>query len=472
MISIDTLRPDHLGCYGHEAPTSPNIDALARSGTRFARVHSSTTWTLPAHLSLLTGLPDDLHGVVHDVVPLDPHRTLLAERFQQAGYATAGFFGGPYLHGLFGFARGFDSYLDCSGGTLSREGWPSPDDPGSADEKIDRIENESHRIRTAERTEQAVEQFLEEHGDEPFFLFIHHWDVHFDFNAPQEFVDLFAPEYQGRLSMREFMKNPDINPSMDEADRQYLLACYDAEIRSVDHQIGKLREKLERIGVLENTYIVITADHGEQFFEHGMKGHRIDLYEETLRIPLIITGPGVRPAQVVERQARIFDIMPTVLSLARLPPVSDAYGVSLHPLLRGEDPPGLSNLPIVAELFLSPEEDPGHYTRHLAVGRSGRKLIQATRHAFVPNEPVRLGVPGVAPPLIRLFDLKLDPGEQRELSLHAPELLEEMQILLARVEDGLATKRASLKRAGQTAVRALDPDVDRMLRENGYVKGG
>ena len=461
LISIDTLRPDHLGCYGYDAPTSPNIDALAREGTRFEQVHSSTTWTLPAHMSLLTGLPDSLHGVVWDRVPLDPHRRLLAESFRAAGYATAGFYGGPYLHESFGFGRGFDRYENC--------GVPYP-----AELLPERLEQESHRVRTARRIEQAAERFLEEQAGRqarrPFFLFLHHWDVHYDFNAPEEFVELFAGEDGGRVSMRDFIRNPEIHPEMAPADRAYLLACYDAEIRWVDHQIGRLMLKLSELGMAQQTYVVITADHGEQFFEHGRKGHRLDLYDETLRIPLILKGPGIRPGQVVRSQARIFDVMPTLLDLAGLPEEPEVYGVSLRPQLEGKDPPGLRRLPIVAELTTVPGDGgPPEFVRHRAVGRLGKKLIQARPRAYDRDRPADFSGAALGPPILGVFDLDLDPGEQQDLSRHTPALLEELLGLLAKIDEGLELKWRSLPNAGRPAASPLDPDVHRMLRENGYI---
>ena len=463
LISIDSLRPDHLGCYGHAAPTSPNIDALARQGTRFDRAHSSTTWTLPAHLSLLTGLPDSLHGVVWDRVPLDSQRKLLAEQFQAAGYATAGFYGGPYLHESFGFGRGFDRYVNCGAQPMRNIHQP-------AEVALREFEQESHRVRTADRIEQAAERFLDKQSERPFFLFLHHWDVHYDFNAPDEYVEQFAGDYSGQLSMRDFIRNPEINPEMAPADREYLLACYDAEIRWVDHQIGRLLRKLSELEIEQRTYLVITSDHGEQFFEHGRKGHRLDLYDETLRIPLVVRGPGIQAGNVVQHQARIFDVMPTLLDLTGLPEVPDVYGVSLRPLLEGRDPPGLRRLPIVAELTTVSTEGPAEYVRHRAVGRSGKKLIQATRLSYDRSQPIRFSGLALAAPLRGLFDLGVDPGEQRDLSRHAPDLLAELAGFLDRVDQGLDLKRGSLRTGVGPAARQLDPDVDRMLRENGYLK--
>lgn len=480
LVSIDTLRPDHLGCYGYEPPTSPHIDRLAADGVRFADVHSTTSWTLPAHMSLLTGLPDALHRVVWDRVQLDPRRTLLAERFREHGYATAGFHGGPYLHRSFGFDRGFDLYEDC--GELSSAAGLLPDlDAAAAAKVLARMETESHRIRTADTIQARAEAFLEEHAAEPFFLFLHHWDTHYDFNAPREYVDLFAPHYRGNLSMDGFIRNPEIRADMNPADYRYLLACYDAEIRWVDHHIGRLLDRLEELALLDNTYVVLTSDHGEQFFEHGGKGHRIDLYDEVLRIPLVIRGPGIRKGLVVPSHARLFDVMPTLLELCDLPPVADVFGVSLVPLLEGERPAELLDLPIIAELTdLTPLPDPerpgellpqDRFVRHVAVGRGGLKLIEATPHAYDPRLPVSFDGEALGEPLRGLFDLKRDPGERQDLLAGDPGAAQRMLELLELVDRGLEARAAGMRWTGGPAAIDLDPEVMRMLAEIGYLKG-
>ena len=399
LISIDTLRPDHLGCYDYPKDTSPNIDRLAKRGVRFDRAHSSTTWTLPAHLSMMTGLPDALHGVRHDLLMLDGNRRMLAERFQRAGYDTAGFFGGPYLSPEFGFQRGFRVYQNC-GVPTRKEIAASARTNDELNRAVALMEQQSHRVQTAERTQNEVDKYLDGVGDEPFFLFIHHWDTHYDFTAPKAYVDMFAPDYRGDLDLSNFMMNEAIAADMSPADYQYMLAAYDAEIRWVDYHVGRLLQKLDDLELTDDTYVVITSDHGEEFFEHGNKGHRYNLHEESLRIPLIIAGPDVGRGLQVDRQARIFDIMPTLLELAGLAPESESFGASLVPFLEGDDPERLRSLPLIAELtyipkILDPDEpqgwrEPDHYFHHQAFGRGGKKLIDVRRRRFDHEQPASL----------------------------------------------------------------------------------
>ncbi|MBI4880288.1 MAG: sulfatase [Planctomycetes bacterium] len=479
LISIDTLRPDHLGCYGYDRPTSPAIDRCAAEGARFTYAHSSTSWTLAAHMSLMTGLPDELHEVVWDRVGLDPERVLLAERFHQAGYVTGGFFGGPYLHAAFGFGRGFDLYENCGQPTVydaAREGMSAEELALLTMQK----EAESHRIRTADTIQAHVDRFLERNSAQPFFLFIHHWDCHYDFNAPREFVDLFAPGYTGSLSMKGFMTNPKIAPGMDARDFEYLVANYDAEIRWVDHQVGRLRQKLEELGIADDTYVIITSDHGEEFFEHGNKGHRWNLHEETLAIPLIIAGPGVRHGLEIDASVRIFDVLPTILDLAGLPPVEEAYGVTLRPLLDGDEDGALRDLPIVAELTYIPKEmGPGgqlagsdHFFKHTAVGRGRRKLVQIDTRAYDESRPIDFTGKLQADPQQLLFDHTADPRERSDLAAKDPRLLEQMLRYRTRVLDGLRAFLDSLRRTGRPAPIPLPPDVLKQLLENGYLMPG
>ncbi len=479
LISIDTLRPDHLGCYGYARPTSPAIDRYAAEGARFTYVHSSTSWTLSAHVSLMTGLPDDLHEVVWDRVGLDPQRGMLAERFQQAGYATGGFFGGPYLHPTFGFGRGFDIYENC--------GEPTVYDANRQNLSAEELtlltmqkEVESHRIRTADTIQAHVDRFLERNGERPFFLFIHHWDCHYDFNAPREFVDLFAPGYGGSLSMKGFMTNPCIAPGMDARDFEYLLANYDAEIRWVDHHVGLLRRKLEELDLAEDTLLVITSDHGEEFFEHGNKGHRWNLHEESLAIPLIIGGPGVRRGLEIGASARIFDIAPTILDLAGLPPLEEAYGVSLRPLLDASEDAALRDLPIVAELTYIPKEmGPGglpagsdHYLKHTAVGRGRRKLIQVDTLAYDESQPIDFTGKLRADPQRLLYDHTADARETRDLAAREPALFDAMLRFRSGVLHGLRAFLDSLPRTGGQAPVPIPSDVLKQLQENGYLLPG
>ena len=311
LISIDSLRADHLGCYGYRRDTSPTIDRLAREGTRFRTVVSPTSWTLPAHLTLLTAQPPLHHGVTTGMQRLRPEAILLSEALWEAGYATAGFVSAPYLDAAYGYSQGFDHYDDYTvanrSNEASRHGITSPRLFGIVSEWLSEWDRGQRR--------------------RPFFAFVHMWDPHYDYTPPPPYDSMFDPDYRGTVTGEDF-SGPRIHPRMEARDLAHVIALYDGEIRFTDSFIGRLVQQLEQLDVVERTVIVITADHGEEFFEHGHKGHRQTLYDETILVPLVIRYPAKVPAGVVVTpQVRLMDIAPTILALAGVPR-PPAFGTS------------------------------------------------------------------------------------------------------------------------------------------------
>ena len=308
LVSIDSLRPDHLHCYGAEHDTSPVIDALARDGTRFQTVVSPSSWTLPAHLTLLTGLPPERHGVVDDATRLRGDALFLTEVLWQAGYTTAGFVSAPYLDAMYGFSQGFDLYDDYSiakrSFEASQHGSTSPLLLGIFDAWLERW-NADGRER-------------------PFFAFLHMWDVHYDYTPPPPYDTMFDPDYRGSVTGEDFELGTQVHVGMDPRDLAHVVALYDGEIRYTDHYLGLVLERLRALGILDQTIVVVTADHGDEFLEHGRKGHKQALYDESILVPLIIRYPGTVPAgRVVNEQVRLMDVGPTILTLAGLPRPAD-----------------------------------------------------------------------------------------------------------------------------------------------------
>lgn len=488
LISIDTLRSDHVSCYGYQSPsghrTTPNLDELAARGARFENAFSTTSWTLPAHMALLTGMPNQLHGVRTDSFRLDPHRKTLAERLTDSGYQSVGFYGGPYLHKVFGFADGFGRYEPFTGARMAYdtlEGQKSL-------VQIHATERDSHRIPTAEKlTKQAID-FLENgrDGERPFFLFLHHWDAHFDYVAPERLVRKFAPDHdvmKQRISMENFASNPQINKDMPPEELRYLLANYDAEIAHVDEQIGILFQKLAELGLAENTLIVVTSDHGEEFFEHGNKGHRFNLHRETLQIPLIVAGPGVRKNVSIPETVRIFDIAPTILDLVGLDATDrEIYGHSLVPFATGANVPNvLRDLPILAELtFIPPkyETEPGvfvnpaHFFHHEAFSRLDHKIIEIRKREWDSNDPMKLDGKSLELYRPRTYRLR-DPNDPFEQIDHSKEdetrtrrLREEFEL----TREGLQLLRKSLKSDSNLRPIETNDEIDEQLRQNGYLR--
>lgn len=299
LVTIDTLRADHVGAYGSERAKTATLDGLARDGVRFDAALSPVPLTLPSHTTLMTALDPPRHGVRHNsifVVP--PELPTLAERMKASGRATAAFVGALVLHARFGLARGFDVYDDRMG------------------------ERRSGFIGFAERpADQVVDAALGwlETAPDRFFLWVHFYDPHALYEPPMAYAVTFAS------------------------------APYDGEIAFTDVQLGRLlRGITERFGP-EGTLVAVTADHGESLGEHGEPTHSYSLYDATQRIPLILAGPGLPAGRVVPEVVRLADVAPTLLSLAGLPDLGDVDGRDLLPLMAGSsEPPRLAYMETLA----------------------------------------------------------------------------------------------------------------------------
>ncbi|MBN2492241.1 MAG: sulfatase [Planctomycetes bacterium] len=442
LISIDSLRADHLGCYGYFRDTSPVLDALAREGARFETVVSSTSWTLPAHAALFTSLPDRVHGCFDASLWLDGSRTTVAEVFRDAGYATAGFYSGPFLHPVFGLSQGFASYEDCTSYPRQMIEMLEGDRSAAA------LGDLSHEDVTNEIVLASVDRWLDEHRGGPFFLFVHLWDVHFHYIPPPPFDTLFDPDYDGPVDGIFDVKVLERPPDWTDRDVAHFVALYDGEIRWTDHCLGKLFESLRRRGLFDGTVIAVTADHGEAFFEHGVRGHRHSLYEEEIRIPLLLRHPpSIRAGLSVTRPAHLIDIAPTLLALAGVGALPEAMGRDLTPLLA--DPRAeWVDTPAVAELL----ELEG---RHLSALRyPGFKLIK-----------------NLSTGEREVFDLVQDPGEQAALTEAAYPL--SPAALEAAYKDAARAMEATFRRLPVPRTRdtpAIPAMTEAHLRSLGYLR--
>jgi arylsulfatase A-like enzyme len=389
LISIDMLRPDHLRCYGYGQPTSPTIDRFAQEGVLFENHFASSSWTLPSHAAIFTSLPDSLHGCTDTDRKLDSSAVTLAERFQAAGYATAGFFSGPYLHPAFGLDQGFEHYEDCAAYASRIDGRPPSEWAMNKDVMV-----ESHRDVSGERVYGAVKKWFDARPRKPFFLFVHLFDVHFDFTPPPPYDKQFDPTYPGWVDGRNFLFDGRYSKDMEPRDLQHLYALYDGEIAWTDSIVARIRADLEKAGVLEDTVIALTSDHGTEFFEHDDKGHRKTLFDEVLRTPLVVRYPAKLPAgKRVAELSRGIDVGPTLLELAGFPAPKDVFGTSLVPLVSGSAggrPPRVGR--VVSELA--------------SVGHNLR-AVRTLKWKLIDN---------IGTPEHWYFDLQKDPGEKFPLT--------------------------------------------------------
>ncbi|MFQ5744172.1 MAG: sulfatase-like hydrolase/transferase, partial [Acidobacteriota bacterium] len=363
LVTIDTLRADHLGAYGDAGAETPTLDRLAAEGIRFDQAISPVPLTLPSHTSIMTSLNPPEHGVRDNgAAPLPAGVPTLASVLSRAGYASGAFVGAYVLHSRWGLNAGFETYDDRF----------DYDDPLAAPGQVER--------RGAAVVAAALDWL---HGDpgSPFFAWVHLYDPHAPYAAPEP--------YGSRLAERP----------------------YDGEIAYADALVGQLLEALRVSGELKRTLVVVTSDHGEGLGDHGEPGHGLFLYDATQRVPLLMRLPDRRAAgRVVEEQVRLIDIAPTILELLELPPEPGFHGGSLVPFFRGSAP----SRPAYAETIF-PRTHFG-WQELYALRDEGHKYILAPRP--------------------ELYDLSVDPGEHRNLVDGEPQRAAAMRATLEGMRGG------------------------------------
>jgi arylsulfatase A-like enzyme len=360
LVSIDTLRADHCSAYGYARPTTPPLDRLAREGVLFERCFSPTSWTLPAHLSMLTGLGIDAHAACDDRLwdrvdrtgqrvapPLKG--TFVSEVLSAAGWATAGFYTWKYLEDTFGFGAGFDVW--------ERVGHDFFSHPEIGAEFLRlRRENDVEGMKalaakhpelleparlTSPQAIDAAQQWLTKHLEDdaarPFFLFVHLFDAHDPYTPPADFDRFGDPAYTGRIDGLH-VTSPDspVRGDMEAPDLERLISLYDGGILWVDSEVGRLLAHLESLGLERDTLVVLTSDHGEEFYDHGQKVHRRQLFVESTRVPLVMRWPaGIETGERVSQTVGLVDLAPTFLAAAREGSTTPMEGANLLPLARG-----------------------------------------------------------------------------------------------------------------------------------------
>ncbi len=436
LISIDTLRADHLSCYGYGRRTTPNIDRLAHEGTLVTQAYASSSWTVPSHMTMLTGLPPSRHGVDRPGRSLASDHVTLAERLRGAGYQTAAFVSGPTLHRAFGFDHGFDTY-DNTMAFVRRDFVGG--DPTMPSEQAQR---RAHQAVTGPRVQAAVERWLDHDARPPFFLFVHLWDPHYDYIPPPPYDTRFDPDYHGDFDFSDVPFNPRINAHMPERERQHLVALYDGEIAATDAVVGALCDALKRHGWLADTLLVVSADHGEEFFDHGHKGHMRTLFEEMIHVPLVIRFPGRVPAgRRLDAVFASIHLMPTILGLLGLPAPPLAPARDLSAMLRGS--------PVPQDLWAFAELEHGRERPLYAVRTGQRKYV---------------GEIGEQAPVL-VEDLATDAGEQHP----TPADPGERHAFAAWVERAIGEPQRADRATGPAPT--LDAETRRELGALGYIAG-
>ncbi|GAB4340072.1 MAG: sulfatase [Candidatus Abyssubacteria bacterium] len=408
LVSIDTLRADHIRGYGYARETTPVLDDLMSRGASFMNAVSAAPWTLPAHMSLFTSLYPHAHGVTAELLALDEGVMTLPLLLKRAGYTTGGFATMPHLSPRHGFGRGFDFY-------------------------------ECREMKASEALPRAY-TWMKQNSSKSFFLFIHLFDVHSPYEPLPHYRAMFEPSYEGGLDGTEetLYKIRTGEISLSPEDLRHLVALYDAEIRQLDNALGMFFESLEQAGVAENTVFIVTSDHGEEFLEHGGILHGRTLYDEVVRIPLIMKGPGIAAGKRVEQQVQLIDIAPTILALCGENPPASLQGRSLLPLL-GQNVPEWPEHAFVEADWRNEKHDIKR-----AVRTNGYKLY----YDRLTGEE-------------ELYDLEKDPAEQVNILGEQPDVAEALR---QRLREWMSSPRGTPQ-----TITLTETEKDQ-LRALGYMK--
>lgn len=443
LFSIDTLRADGLSCYGNPRITSPNIDALSKESILFQNVLAQSSWTLPSHMTMFTSLYPSVHGCItspmwtKSIESLDDYWITLPEILQSFGFTTAAFTDGKLLGPTFNFDQGFEICDDSGGGI----------------EKISR---------------KAI-QWLENYSSKsPFFLFLHCYDVH-HYRPPKNLENMFAESYEGKLlklrktgNALETRVTSNAFYHLSKNDITYLQALYNAAIYLTDREFGKVLNYLKRNDLYKDTIIIVTSDHGEEFWEHRGTGHGMSLHQHQLKVPLIMKSPTFsHSGRNIQEWVGIIDIVPTILDVLGIPIPNEFQGISLSSLIEkkiykertfGAEASHLGNQKcliykgnsLLFNQFPPIGEEIFNWKRFLYIWRNIM--------LFSENE---------------LYNLFMDPYEKINIISKEPELVDKMKIvLLNQINNNLtiSTKNSLSKKI------ELDKKTKEHLKSLGYIK--
>jgi arylsulfatase A-like enzyme len=433
LITVESVRSDHVGCFGYERDTMPSLCALAAEGARFDNAYSVTSWTLPAHASLFTGLYPAVHQVVGSRGRLDDSYTTLAEVLTAAGYQTAGFVSGPFLQPQHNLNQGFEIY-DAS---------PSNPEGNRA----------AHADVTNPGMEALIDRFLTDGRDvaRPLFLFAYLWDPHYDYIPPSPFDSVFTPPDAVPIVVTGYETSDVVHPGISAGELAYVISQYDGELSCTDALLGRLWRRLRDLGLWDDTYVIVTADHGEEFFEHGNKGHRNNLYEESVHVPLVVKSPGAAAPLEDGRPVSLVDLFPTVLDFAGVDPPAELHGRSLA---RAPDPDRTLFFELMTEWAVRNER-----TGELELETDLWLAARAADHKLVMGRNDNR---------VELFDLASDPGEQRPLG---PEAATRRAEIDSRLGEHLQRMKAEVAERREPEPARLSPEQEERLRALGYLGG-
>jgi arylsulfatase A-like enzyme len=462
LIQADTLRPDHLGLYGHTRDTAPFLGRMAAEGAVFRQAFAQAGWTKVSTPSIMTSLYPSTHGVLtfDDRVPASA--TTLGEVYREAGYATLSLssvmFSGQYTN----LHQGFEELHELTS---------VPDSGGP------------YSSKTAREYVDRATEWIERHRDGPFFLYLHVFDPHSPYEPRRPYDTMWADpaKREAHIRERESLRKTIADPFLavrGMATREEMLAAgldpaaylahdkdwYDSSIRGLDAEVARLFERLRVSGLDGRTAVVFLSDHGEEFQEHGRMWHGQSAYGEMMRVPLVVRWPeGVTAGRVIEEPVQLIDVMPTLLDFSRLPPPEGPQGQSLRPLLRppngstngdGSADAGWRRRPVIMEK--QPMGQPGHpaMTESYAILDGGWKLIH--NKVRPPDRPE-----------FELFDAARDPLDQTNVADKHPEVVQR----LAKALEGWRTMAAKARlKPDAENTGTMTPEQLQRLRSLGYIR--
>lgn len=458
LISIDTLRADHLGLYGYDRFTSPTLDMLGAAGTVFDDASAPAPWTLPSHTTMLTGLTPRTHHVVTFSTALDPATPTLPGLLRERGWKTAAAVSTSWLRReRYNVTKDFEHYI-----YVETKPW--------------------RRSPNTWITDRATE-WITESPDEPIFLFLHYFDVHGDYVSESGYESMFVKPYDGpadgtswQLLMSylepEYIemckKNFDrekcgfgkgdgeklldadfVRPVFEARDIEHLKDLYDAGIRQMDTEISRLLAFLRKQGLDDETLVIVTSDHGEEFMEHGRLDHFMSPHQEVLHVPLLLRGPGIPSGLRIDAPVSLVDLVPTILDLTGLPPHEPTEGRSLVPLIEGASDAPFRTRALFGEApgGLTYENiTPGIFPVIRTIRRDNWKLVYDSKQDAYA-----------------LYDLSTDPLERVDLSGEKSALAAALAEEMARRYEGFTPD--TLENA---KVELSDEEIEE-LRALGYV---
>lgn len=371
VVTIDTLRADHCSAYGYGRPTTPRLERLAREGVRFDAAYAAMPATGPSHATLFTSRYPLTHGVLANGYALVPGAATLAETLRARGYQTAAMVSAYPLDRKFGHAQGFDTYdqeFTEADASIARPRWEGR----PLDQPYDRRAHATTRV--------AIAWLQHRQRDRPFFLWVHYFDPHSPYDAPEPWASRFpAP--------------PGAADSLAGVE-----AAYDAEVAFADHEMGRLTDAIDGAGIASSTLVVVTADHGEGLRAHGLLEHGDEVYEEAVRVPLVLRWTGrLAAGRAVPAPVEMIDVAPTILALLGSGETPRTFrGRSLTAVLGGQHPE------MSHRVFLQGEHREGPAGMRYAL-RAGRWKYIERRRQGVAFET-------------ELFDLDADPRERANLA--------------------------------------------------------